>query len=99
MLDPTVPKSRAELVERLADLRQQGILDIAEETRLLDHYDAMARDIEDEKARLEPEFERRRAEDGDEKAAAWLLEVSTEIGRRHGAATRALTDQLRVVTG
>lgn len=99
MLDPTAPKSRAELVERLADLRQQGILDLAEEARLLDHYDAMARDVEDEKARLEPEYERRYAEDGEEKANAWLLEVAAEIGRRHGEATKAITDQLRVVTG
>lgn len=99
MLDPTTPKSRAELADRLADLRQQGILDIAEETRLLDHYDAMVRDIEDEKARLEPEYMRRLGEDGEEKANAWLNEVAGEIGRKHGAATRAITDQLRVVTG
>lgn len=99
MLDPTAPKSRAELVERLADLRQQGILDIAEETRLLDHFDSMTRDIEDEKARLEPEYLRRRDQDGEEKANAWLTEVATEIGRKHGEATRAITDQLRVVTG
>lgn len=99
MLDPTAPKSRAELVERLADLRQQGILDITEETRLLQHYDDMARDLEDEKARLEPEYMRRRDEDGEEKANAWLTEVAHEIGRKHGEATRAITDQLRVVTG
>lgn len=99
MLDPTAPKSRAELVDRLADLRQQGILDIAEETRLLDHFDAMTRDVEEEKARLEPEYLRRRDQDGEEKANAWLTEVATEIGRKYGEATRAITDQLRVVTG
>lgn len=93
------PKTREELVERLADLRQQGILDIYEENRLLQHYDDMLRDVEDEKSRLEPEYMRRRQEDSEEQANAWLAETARDLGRRHGEATKAITDQLRVVTG
>lgn len=99
MFDESAPKTREELVDRLTDLREQGILDIAEESRLLQHYDEMLRDVEEEKARLEPEYLRRRDEDGEEKANVWLAEVAQELGRRHGEATRAITDRLRVVTG
>jgi hypothetical protein len=99
MLDESAPKTRQELVDRLADLREQGILDIAEEARLLQHYDEMLRDVEEEKARLEPEYLRRRCADGEDRANAWLAEVAGELGRRHGEATRFITDQLRVVTG
>ena len=34
-----------------------------------------------------------------ERAADWLRDAASELGRRHGEATRAITDQLRVVTG
>lgn len=93
------PRSRAELVARLADLREQGILDLSEEERLVQHYDEMLRDVEEEKAKLEPEYERMREEEGQDAATAWLTERVHELGRRHGEATRKITDQLRVVTG
>jgi hypothetical protein len=86
-------------VERLGDLREQGVIDVAEESRLLQHYDALQRDIEDEKARLEPEYVRRITDDGRDVADAWLAEAAHDMGRRHGEATRALTERLRVVTG
>jgi len=98
-MDGAPPKTRGELAERLADLRQQGVLDTGEETRLLGHYDDMLRDINDEKAKLEPEYNRRIREDGLDKANAWLRDIAADLGRRHGEATRAITDQLRVVTG
>ncbi|WP_133000198.1 hypothetical protein [Luteimonas arsenica] len=98
-MDGAPPRSREELVERLADLRLQGILDTHEEERLLEQFDAMLRDVNDEKARLEPEYNRRLRDDGLESANEWLREAATELGRRHGEATRAITDQLRVVTG
>lgn len=93
------PRNREELVARLADLREQGILELTEEARLIQHYDEMLRDVEEEKARLEPEYERRREADGQDAATAWLTECVHELGRRHGEATRKITDQLRVVTG
>lgn len=99
MLSEGAPRTREELVERLADLRRQGILDTAEEERLLQHYDEMLRDVNEEKAQLEPEYRRRVGEDGLEPANAWLREVAEDLGRRHGEATRRITDQLRMVTG
>jgi DNA integrity scanning protein DisA with diadenylate cyclase activity len=93
------PRNREELVARLGDMRQQGILDLSEEARLLQHYDELLRDVEEEKARLEPEYERRRAEDGLDAANAWLADAARDLGRRHGEATRKITDQLQVVTG
>jgi len=99
MLDPSAPKTREELVDRLADLREQGILDFAEESLLLQQYDDMQRDVEEEKARLEPEYVRRRDEDGSDAADAWLANAAHDLGRRHGEATRRITEQLRVVTG
>lgn len=93
------PRNRGELVARLRDVRQQGVIDEAEEARLLQHYDDMLRDTEEEKARLEPEYDRRVREDGKDAADAWLSEIAFEFGRRQGEATRKITDQLRVVTG
>ncbi|MBB1473374.1 hypothetical protein H5368_10040 [Luteimonas sp. MC1782] len=93
------PRTREELAERLGDLRRQGILDTAEEDRLLRHYDALLRDVNEEKARLEPEYNRRVREQGLEPANAWLRDAAQDLGRRHGEATRVITDQLRVVTG
>ena len=98
-IDGAPPRTREELVERLADLCRQGVIDTAEESRLLAHYDELLRDMNDEKARLEPEYNRRVREDGLEKANAWLREAAADLGRRHGEATRAITEQLRVVTG
>lgn len=98
-MDGAAPKSREELVERLADLCRQGILDTGEEARLLQRFDEMLRDINDEKARLEPEYQRRVRDDGLEPANAWLREVAVDLGRRHGEATREITDALRVVAG
>jgi hypothetical protein len=97
--DQGPPKTREELVDRLADLRMQGILDPGEESRLLHHYDELQEEADREKARLEPEFERRMKEDGQDAAADWLRNAASELGQRHGEATRRLTDQLRVVTG
>lgn len=97
--DGAPPKTREELVERLADLCRQGVIDTGEESRLLAHYDELFRDMNDEKARLEPEYNRRVREDGLEKANAWLREGAADLGRRHGEATRAITERLRVVTG
>lgn len=98
-IDSAPPKSREELVDRLADLCRQGVIDTAEEARLLTHYDELFRDMNEEKARLEPEYNRRVREDGLEQANAWLRDIAADLGRRHGEATRAITDQLRVVAG
>jgi len=99
MLDQDAPKTRQELVNRLAELREQGILDPVEETNILQHYERVMEEVEEEKSRLEPEFERRRDEDGIDAASAWLAEAARDLGRRHGEATRQVTDKLRVVTG
>ncbi|MEN1941250.1 hypothetical protein WCE41_08950 [Luteimonas sp. MJ246] len=98
-MDSAPPKTREELVERLADLRGQGMLDTSEEARLLQQFDEMLRDVNEEKAQLKPEYQRRVEADGLDSANEWLRGVATELGRRHGEATRAITDQLRVVTG
>lgn len=98
-IEAAPPKTREELVERLADLRQQGVLDANEGERLLAQFDAMLRDVNEQKATLEPEYKRRVRDDGLDKANDWLRDAASELGRRHGEATRAITDQLRVVTG
>ena len=98
-MDAAPPKTREELAERLGDLRQQGVLDASEEERLLAQFDSMLRDVNEQKATLQPEYQRRVREDGLDKANEWLRETAAELGRRHGEATRAVTDQLRVVTG
>lgn len=98
-IEGAAPRNREELVARLADLRMQGVIEGHEEERLLGQFDGMVRDMDAEKARVEPEYRRRIQEDGLDKANDWLREMATELGRRHGEATRAITDQLRVVTG
>lgn len=96
---PDAPRNRQELTERLGDLRQQGVLDATEEADLLRHYDDMLRDVEEEKARLEPEYLGRVEKDGEDSAKQWLAAAAEDLGRRHGEATRLLTEKLRVVTG
>ncbi len=90
---------RAQLAARLEDLRIQGLLDPAEESRLLEHFDALVRDTEEEKAKLASEYQRRLADDGKPSADEWLSGAAYEFGRRQGEATRQITEQLRVVTG
>ena len=97
-MDQGAPRTREELVDRLSDLREQGVLDLTEEARLLQHYDEMLRDVEEEKARLEPEYDRRCEADGKDAADAWLAEAARDLGRRHGEATRRVTDQFPVGT-
>lgn len=99
VIEAAPPKTREELVERLADLRQQGILDASEEDRLLTQFDGMLRDVNEQKALLEPEYKRRVRDDGLEEANTWLRDAAADLGRRHGEATRVIVDQLRVVTG
>ena len=99
MSETFAPKNRNELVERLTDLRQQGVLDASEEERLLQHYDEMLRDVEQEKANLHQEYQRRVEADGQDAADAWLREQAFELGRRQGEDTRRIVNQLRVVTG
>lgn len=93
------PGNRVELADRLDDLCRQGMLDDAEAARLLQHFDALSRDMAGEKAALEPEYHRRLAENGKDAADAWLDATARDFGRRQGEATRAITEQLRVVTG
>lgn len=99
MSEPFAPKNRDELVERLADLRQQGVVDASEEANLLQHYDEMLRDVIQEKVALHPEYQRRVVDDGQEAADTWLRDQAFDLGRRQGEATRRIVDQLRVVTG
>jgi hypothetical protein len=93
------PASREELIARLDDLQSQGVVDMTEVSRLLAHYDDLQREMDEEKARLEPEYNARVEKDGKDAADAWLHEIAFDLGRRHGEATRRVTDQLRVVTG
>ena len=83
-IDAAPPRTREVLVERLADLRQQGILDTSEEERLLAQFDGMLRDVNEQKATLEPEYKRRVRDDGLDKANDWLRDAAAELGRRHG---------------
>ena len=94
-----LPQNRNELIARLEDLRAQGVLGSAEEAELLRHFDALVRDSELEKARLEPEYERRLQQDGEQAARDWLADEARSLGERQGRATRELTDRLAVVTG
>ena len=93
------PKNRIELVETLDQLRVQGLLDESEEATLLRHYDELRQEYQDQMARVEPEYKRRIEADGRDSADKWLADTVTELGRKAGAATRRVTDQLRVVTG
>lgn len=93
------PQNREELLEALTRLRAEGAIDEAEETTLIRHYDELQQEFKAEMAKVEPEFRRRCEEDGKEAATKWLGEAAGELGRRHGEATRKITDQLRAVTG
>ncbi|MGH8033125.1 MAG: hypothetical protein ACREO8_12380 [Luteimonas sp.] len=93
------PKNRQELLAKLSELRQQGVLDAQEEAELVRHFDAMLAEVETAKAALQPEFERRVDVDGEDDAKRWLVETAEALGHRQGRATREITDRLRVVGG
>jgi len=93
------PKTREELIEALGQLRVDGAIDVAEEGRLIRHYDELQRSFQEQVAQAEPEYRRRVEADGQESADKWLAETARELGRRAGEETRRLTDQLHVVTG
>jgi hypothetical protein len=93
------PKNREELIEALGRLRVEGAIDVAEEGRLIRHYDELQSSFQLQMAQTETEYRRRVQEDGTPSADKWLSETARELGRHAGEETRRLTDQLRVVTG
>lgn len=96
---PRAPRNRQELVEALDRVRVEGIIDEAEEGRLLRQYDELQRDYEAAVARAEPEYRRRVEEDGQQAADQWLKQTATTLGRQAGESIKRITDQLHVVTG
>lgn len=93
------PRNREQLQRLLEQLRIDGTISQDEENDLVRHYGQLQQEFDDEAARMEPEYERRCRDEGKDAADRWLAEAARELGRRHGEATRRLTDQLRVVTG
>lgn len=93
------PRNREQLQRMLEQLRADGTISQDEESTLIRHYAELQQEFDEQAAQMEPEYERRCEEDGKDAADRWLAEAARELGRRHGEATRRLTDQLRVVTG
>lgn len=79
--------TRADILERLEELRQQGTIDMVEEGVLLRHYDDLVQELTHEKQRLLAEYEQRCTQDGQEAADAWLADAVKELGRRQREAT------------
>lgn len=90
----SIPASRMDLVDLLADLRRQGQLDVADEGALLRRHDALASELRAEKARLEAEYRERLARDGEDATRDWLAAAAEALGRRQGEQMRQLVQTI-----
>lgn len=87
---------RQGFVESIGQLRNENIIDAADQDALVRHYDQHKLNLEEELARITPEYERRVREDGEEQANQWLAETARELGERDGRSTRQMVDGLSV---
>lgn len=77
----------------LDELRRHGTLDPSDESALIRHYDDVLREVNEQKARLEPEYARRRRETV-EAADHWLADAAAALGRRHSEAMRQVLERI-----
>jgi len=84
------PVSRQEFVDSLAELREQGSLDVADEAAVLREYDQLLAELKVEKSRLEVEFRERTDREGLQAAQGWLSEAAGALGRQQGMRMRNL---------
>ncbi len=87
---------RQGFVETVDQLRSNNIIDAADQDTLVRHYDQHKLNLEEELARIAPEYERRAREDGEASANEWLAETARALGERDGRATRQVIDDLSV---
>lgn len=88
---------RRQWIDALDELLANGIIDAEDQGSLIRHYDAHRQSIDEDLARIAPEYQRRVSADGQALADEWLAETAHEIGRRDGEGTRRLVDQLNVM--
>lgn len=74
--------------QTLDQLHDTQVIDGADQNSLIRHYNERARNLEQELARIAPEYLRRVREDGEASANQWLAETATAMGRRDAAETR-----------
>lgn len=84
-------------IEGLAQLREQGAIDVDDENTLIRHMDERLDAVQQELKGLVPEYERRAESDGREAADAWLGERARDVGEREGADARRMVDSLSAV--
>lgn len=87
--------SRQDLIEGVAKLRQDGIIDAEDEgamIRFLDEQKAAL--VEELRSRVNPEYDRRLAEEGKESADGWFAQEAQELGRRQKAETERFVNTL-----
>lgn len=93
----TAQTRRQDWITSLDELRANGILTADEENGLVRYYDEQRDQLKEDLAHVATEYQRRTSADGEEAANAWLADKARELGRRDGAATRQVVDQLHVV--
>jgi hypothetical protein len=93
----TTQTRRQDWITSLDELRANGVLTADEENGLVRYYDEQRNQLEEDLAHVAAEYQRRTSTDGAEAANAWLADKARELGRRDGAATRRVVDQLHVV--
>lgn len=81
-------------VEGLAQLREQGALDADDENMLIRHMDERLDAVQQELARLVPEYEQRVERDGRDAANVWIGAQAREMGEREGADAKRMVDSL-----
>ena len=82
------------VLDRLAELREAGTIGPEEELELIRHYHATRASLASALGRLLPEYHRRRAVEGDQRALDWLSQAGEDVGRREGQAARQVLERL-----
>lgn len=93
-IEATQPRNRQQFIDMLGELRAQSGLDAVDEASLIRLYDEMLLELEQEKAKLLPEYERRCDKDGKDAADRWLAESAEALGRRQGETLRQIMDSV-----
>lgn len=80
-------------LQQIEQLRSEGSINADDEAALIRQLNACQATIEEELAKVAPEYRRRVADDGQASADAWLAGVARELGEREGAGMRRIFDQ------
>lgn len=83
-------------IARAEELKEQGLIDEADEATLIRHLAERRAGLEDSMSALVPEYRRRLTDDGQPAADDWVAARARELGEADARATRELLDGMGI---